>query len=209
MNILIADDHLLFLEGITTLLESHFSTGVISHAYDYEQLEKALGGDVDLLIMDLRMPGVKKGRNYIELIRDYSTLPIIILSASENQAEVDAVMKAGAMAFIPKASSAEFLIQIIQQVIEGEKYYPKLAYSSINTDLDDGLADALKSSVKLSKRHLEVLQYLAEGLTTPMIAKKLYISEHTVKTHLVKVYKSLCVKNRVECVQKARLIGLL
>lgn len=210
MNVLIADDHLLFLEGITALLHARFSVINVVHAHDYEQLDKVLlNNSVDLLIMDLRMPGINKDRNYLKLITDNPTLPIVVLSASENQAEVDAVMQAGAMAFIPKAASTDFLIEKIQQVIEGERYYPTLSYSNLGSDSDEKLQEVLQSSINLSKRHLEVLQGVSQGLTNAMIAESLFISEHTVKTHLAKVYKVLQVNTRVECVQKARLVGLI
>lgn len=208
MKVLIADDHQLFLDGLSALLrEQAYVTEVVS-VNSLKAIRKLLDSSVQLVIIDLRMPGMKGVQHITDLMAYQKNTPFIIMSATESQTDIDALMRAGAMAFIPKATDSQGILDKIQLVMQGERYHPKLSPLAEHSSISDSASQVAGFSA-MSDRQFEVLKALANGSANQVIATELGISNNTVKTHLRNLFKMFDANSRVEVVLKARSIGLV
>jgi len=208
MKILIADDHQLFLDGLSALLrEQDYVTDIVS-VNSLKGIRKVLDASVQLVITDLRMPGMKGVKHITELMEYQKNTPFIIMSATESQTDIDELMRAGAMAFIPKTTDSQGILDKIQLVIQGQRYHPKLSPLAEHSAISNSDSQIAGYSL-MSERQFEVLKALADGNGNQAIADELGISHNTVKTHLRNLFKMFDAKSRVEVVLKARSIGLV
>ncbi len=186
MEILIADDHDLYRFGICQLIkdiDANFSIFEASnHHQAIELIEK--NSSLDLVLYDLTMPGMK-GIDAVQLIlKKYPSIPIAILSASENPFEIQKIMDLGAMGFIPKSASNNTITAAIQVVLSGNYFKPTIPdLGSIN---------------ELTSRQLEILHKLKDGKSNKIIGAELNISDTTVKAHLHTIFQILDVHNRTQ-----------
>jgi DNA-binding NarL/FixJ family response regulator len=211
MKILIADDHALIRSGLRGELDGLDPAVDFVEAWDAESTRTAfdLHPDLELALVDLTMPGMSGARSIAALRRDHPTVPLIVLSAVEDPAEVRAVLRSGAAGFIPKAAAAKVMLQAIRLVLAGGAYLPPqlmhlldagteaAATTASDVAHDDGVAC-------LSPRQREVFALLARGLSNKMIARQLGITEGTVKSHVATIFDLLKVHNRVSAVAEAR-----
>ncbi len=207
MKLLLADDHQLFLDGLSSLLRTQAYVTELVCFNTLKEVQVNLDASTDLVIIDLRMPGVKGISHITDLIRAHPTTPFVVMSATENQVDINTVLRAGAASFIPKAAKSDVILKIIKQVIDGDivdKAFTQLSEIDINSS-----ATNLPRFIDISQRQLEVLHALSNGSSNQKIAEDLNISEHTVKSHLAKLFKELDVNSRLSCVQKARSLNLL
>ncbi len=209
MQILLADDHPLFLDGMRHIL-AQLDDAVQVHCADSgEAALRRLRGedDFDLLLLDLGLPDTD-GLGLLHILREEAiTVPVIVVSASENLHQIRAALATGALGFIPKSYHAGQMLGAIREVLEtGRAYLP----DGIRAQLDRLAADdALPAGRGITARQRQVLGLLAEGLANKQIAQRLNLTEHTVKAHLGALFQLLKVGNRTECVQKAQRLGLL
>jgi two-component system, NarL family, nitrate/nitrite response regulator NarL len=200
INIMVADDHAIFREGLRKLLEAadHISlVGEASNGLECVTLLKKLKPHV--LLLDLRMPE-KDGWGVLEEIKFYS-LPTrtIVLTAAEDDREVIRAMRLGARGVVLKQSASELLVKSIRKVHDGEIWLDNRATAKV--------IDALKKSTQsgrrlekppLSHREKEVVQLVAQGFHNREVGEKLLISEQTVKNHLHNIFDKLGVSDRLE-----------
>ncbi len=212
MKALIADDHNLVREGIKLILNRLLESVDIMEADNFDETHKitAANTDLDLIIMDLFMPGMT-GPQGVSIIRNSApVVPIIVLSMSEDPGHMRDSLKFGANGYIPKSSKNSILISAINLVLEGSIYIPPEMLSVItDTGNYDTAADNNSKKPALTKRQMEVLNLLAQGRTNKDIARILDISDATVKSHTATIFRQLGAENRTQAVRLALQLKLI
>ncbi|KZN47486.1 response regulator transcription factor [Pseudoalteromonas luteoviolacea] len=198
---LIADDHPLFREALKGALQNQFEGLDVIESENFEQTLERLSenDDLDLLLLDLHMPGNGDLYGLIRIREDHPSLPIVVVSGSEDLNTISKVMGYGAMGFIPKASSSQDIVTALLQVLEGETWLPSDIKEKIK-DLDGEERQLAQQVASLTPQQYKVLQYLHEGLLNKQIAYELNISEATVKAHITAIFRKLGVYNRTQAV---------
>ncbi|MCH2458550.1 MAG: response regulator transcription factor, partial [Henriciella sp.] len=175
MKLLIADDHDLVLDAVRSLLENELPDVEIELARSGTEVEKRLdaGERFDLLLLDLRMPGISGAQDVKELMKRHSDQPTAILSGMAARMEIQMLLENGARGFIPKTMPADGLVAAVRLILAGQVFSPMPA----DVENDAG-------SVSLTPREREVLFCLQRGEANKEIARSLDIQETTVKLHL-------------------------
>jgi len=200
MKVLIADDHSLFREGLRHVLDALGQSLTILEAADGQHtLALAqLHPDLDLLLLDLDMPGMH-GFDALDVLGErYPTLAVVILSASNQRSDMQLAMDKGAMGFIPKSSTGATMISALQLVLSGNVYIPEEIYAhtvNLNRVLRDNSIEQ-----KLTRRQREVYTLMQLGQPNKLIAAQLRLAEATVKMHVSAILKALDVSNRTQAV---------
>lgn len=209
-KILIADDHPLFREAIINVIENSF-TGC--QTLETEDLESALEiaqneDDLDLILLDLNMPGMNGLNGLITLRNDLPTVPVVIVSAEEDKQIVLQAITYGAVGFITKSSPRDQMTQALEQILAGNVYLPSDIIRSSQPDNrrnhrkdDNQIPPELLSS--LTRRQLLVLERMSKGESNKQIAYNLNIAETTVKAHVSAILRKLGVHNRIQAVLSA------
>jgi len=189
-HVLVIEDHPLFRQAMVQLIRSTLAAET-SLATDAEQGLQVLQGPtvVDLVVMDLGLPGTLKGRSAVEAVRQVRPgLPILVVSGSEEPEVVQAALAAGADAYLVKTASTEAFGLTLRQLV--------------------GSAAAEHPAQRLTERQREILALLCEGLSNKEIGRKLDLSDATVKMHMTAVLRGLGVSTRTQAVLAARQAGL-
>lgn len=208
MNVLIIDDHQLFIDGLTYLLNDLSASINLSTADNTDLALEQLQSDTDwdLVLLDLVMPGIS-GRGVLQRMQAQGMpYPVVVISAELNSSLIQQALDLGALGFIPKAYPRGAMLTGLRQVLDGEMYIPEEVQLALERLPSPGARGA---PVLLSKRQSQVLQLLEQGNSNQQIAQILFISESTVKTHLNTIFQILQVSNRVSCLQRAREMGLV
>jgi len=210
MNILVVDDHQLMRDGLRALLERETDLHVVGEAADgQEALELAPKLRPDLVLMDVSMPGL----NGIEATRRLCALMprarVVGLSMNADRRYVHAMFEAGAWGYLLKSSASDELIRAIRAVARDEKYVSP-AIAGIVVDALVGGPNAVTSNplASLSTREREVLQLIAEGMTSKEIATRLGLAASTVETHRKQVSAKLGLHSVAELTKLAIRAGL-
>jgi len=210
MNILLADDHPLFREGIALLLKERDAAACVLHASSLAETLVILRQDpeMDLLLLDLNMPGMS-GLQSVELLRrEFSDVPLVILSAMEAPDLVRAMLSKGVAGFIPKSSTPAVMVGAIQLVLGGGTYIPPQGLGDTTSYFRPSVAP-VDDPTRLTDKQRQVLALLVLGKPNKLICKELNISEGTVKHHISTIYRVLNVNNRTEAAASARQLGII
>lgn len=204
VNLLIADDHQLIVDGLDQILRSEKIIGLISTAKNgREAVDAALTGDIDCIIMDINMP-VLNGVEATRLIKkEKPSIKIIVVSMLCDASIVNKMLKAGADGFINKDTGKEELLKAISKVMNGEKYISPGISLNLFTHLSDRNITGSNTEKQLTTREIEILRFIAEGLTNIEIATKLFLSPSTVDTHRKNMLAKLQLKNTAALVKYA------
>lgn len=198
IKVMITDDHKMVREGIKQLLELNDSISVVGMASDGDECISVLESKKpDLLLLDINMPG-KNGLEIIEEIKKLNFNVKIILLTVHN--EVDYLLKAveiGADGYVLKDSGSAELVNAIEIVMSGESYIQPDMIPMLNSKMIAKNSDKEKMK-NLTKRELEVLVLVSEGMFNKEIADKLSISERTVKNHISSIFKKIDVGDRTQ-----------
>jgi DNA-binding NarL/FixJ family response regulator len=196
MNVLIADDHPLFLAGVRALLGREEGFTVIGEArYGPEVLPLVSRLHPDLLLLDLRMPGLD-GLACLERVRArHPKLKIVVLSMCTEPEQIQAAFKRGACGYVLKSIDANDLTSAIRQAVDGTAYHA-FGLPALDEDTSARLAG-------LTEREIEIVKAVARGLSSQAIGKELWVTEQTVKFHLTNIYRKLNVSNRTEAARWA------
>jgi len=209
INLLIADDHQLITDGLSQILSVEKTIDKIYTANNgKEAVDKALEHDIDCVIMDINMP-VLNGLEATRLIKkEKSFIKIIVVSMLCDASVVSKMLKAGADAFINKDTGKSELLKAIDKVMHGEKYIsPEISYN-LFTHLNNRNVNTPEQK-HLTSRELEIIRYIADGLTNIEIAAKLFLSSVTVDTHRKNMLAKLQLKNTASLVKYAAEHSLL
>jgi len=200
LTILIADDHDLVREGLKHTLSRLPARTSFAEAGDAGEVREVLSGSpsVDLVMLDLHMPGANGLELLTSICNEHPDIPVVILSAVEEPHVMQRTIDRGAVGFIPKSAANEVLVSAIQLVLAGGVYIPTgiLNKQPGATEPIPGTVDSLQVPLQLTDRQMDVLHLLSNGESNKAIARKLGLSEHTVKIHISAIFKTLGVNNR-------------
>jgi DNA-binding NarL/FixJ family response regulator len=199
-HLLIADDHPLFRGALREAVNGLFTRADIGEAGTFEEVTEVLerGGEVDLILLDLRMPGVRGFSGLMYLRAQYPGLPIVVVSANDDPAVIRRCMEFGASGFIPKTLGIEALRGAIARVLKGEVWTPPDV--DLARDADAESAAMIARLATLTPQQVRVLMMLSGGLLNKQIAYELGVSEATVKAHVSAILQKLGVESRTQAV---------
>jgi DNA-binding NarL/FixJ family response regulator len=205
MKILHADDHPMFREGLRFFLKLLDTDVAVVEASNLQAaMDKlALEWPVDLMLLDLEMPGVSGVEGFLALRRRFPALKIVIVSGVSDTRIIRTLIDAGARGYIPKMVSSEQLMAALRRVLNGEVYLPEALF------IPAAQATGAGEEGNLTGRQLQLLPLLADGLANKQIADALGVTEGTVKQHLKELFRRLRARNRTQAVNEARRLGLL
>ena len=207
-RLIIADDHPLFRGALRQAVASVLPEARIDETGTFEDLTKLLEQDseVDLILLDLSMPGISGFSGLIYLRAQYPAAPVVIVSASDDVGTIRQSLDFGASGFIPKRFGVDTLRDAILKVMEGDVWVPPDIDMAAAADPEmTKLRDRL---VTLTPQQVRVLMMLSEGLLNKQIAYELSVSEATIKAHVSAILQKLGVESRTQAViAAARIAG--
>jgi len=212
IKIIIADDHEIFRNGLKAFLEKEKDIKIIGESGNSDEtINLVLNDDVDVLILDISMPGLPAGKVVEDILQNKPGLAIIILTMHEDEYYLQEMLKKGVRGFVLKKSSGTNLVNAIIQVNEGNYYIDPTFTGYLVSSLTGTESFKRKKMSQLTKREIEILKLLALGHTNSEIADKLFISKRTVESHRSNILSKLELKNKAELVRYAmenRLISI-
>ncbi len=199
-HLLIADDHPLFRGALREAVTGLFDRAEIAEAGTFEEVSEVLdrGGDIDLILLDLSMPGVRGFSGLMYLRAQYPSVPIVVVSANDDPAVIRRCMEFGASGFMPKTLGIEALRAAIARVLQGEVWTPPDVDLTRQSDAETTALIARLST--LTPQQVRVLMMLSGGLLNKQIAYELGVSEATVKAHVSAILQKLGVESRTQAV---------
>lgn len=192
MKILLVDDHPLVCEGVASLLRQLDAAVQLVPASDVSSGLRLVRehGDIELLMLDIGLPEID-GMAAIELFRQAApSMPIVILTAADDQNTVAEALRRGVQGFIPKSVDAQVMLNGLRTVLDGDLFVPDASAPP------SGHGD-------LTSRQIEVLRLLVQGMSNKEIARAMGLSSGTVRIHLAAIFKVLGVSNRTEAAMAA------
>lgn len=201
-NVLVADDHPLFRMALKQAVTLAFPDAAVVEAENIDQLERLTdaGEAFSLLLLDLNMPGAHGFSGLIYMRDRYKTIPLVVVSASEEPAIIHKAVEYGANGFIPKSASMDVMVAAIEQVCGGARWLPPNILPQRNPLLNEQDHDLAKCIASLTPQQFRVLGMLAEGQLNKQIAYELNVSEATIKAHMTAIFRKLGVRNRTQAV---------
>ncbi len=207
-RLVIADDHPLFRGALREAVTGLFDGSDIAEAGSFEDISALLdrNNDVDLVLLDLAMPGVRGFSGLMYLRAQYRGVPVVIVSGNDDPAVIRRCMEFGASGFIPKTLGVDQMRNAVERVLDGGIWTPPDVDLSTKTD-DDSTAMLARLS-SLTPQQVRVLMMLSEGLLNKQIAYELSVSEATVKAHVSAILQKLGVESRTQAVIAASKIEI-
>jgi len=199
-HLVIADDHPLFRGALREAVTGQFSRAEISEAGSVDEVASHLekNNDVDLVLLDLTMPGVHGFSGLIYLRAQYPSVPIVVVSANDDPVVIRRCMDIGASGFIPKTAGNEDIREAIARVLSGGVWTPRDV--DLAASADDETTTLIARMATLTPQQVRVLMMLSEGLLNKQIAYELGVSEATVKAHVSAILQKLGVESRTQAV---------
>jgi Response regulator containing a CheY-like receiver domain and an HTH DNA-binding domain len=202
INVVIADDHKIVVDGLVSILKTETDIKVVGTAYDGNQvIELIKKNKVDIAVIDIEMPIMTGVQLSIYLKEHHPKVKVLILSMYKTQSFVEQIITAGAKGYVLKNKGSEELVKAIRYINEGQSY--------IGQEITDVLMEALKAKstkkenpkIKLTKREKDVLALIVDGLTSIKIGEKLFIAASTVDTHRRNLIDKTGVANSKELIK--------
>ncbi len=204
MKLLIADDHAIFRQGLRAVLASLSEDIIIDEAGDLATaLELAIDQPPDIILLDLRMPGMEGFQGISKLRKRVVGAPIVVLSASEESEDVFQALSAGASGYLAKSATAAVILEALRLVLVGGIYVPRELVANA-----ESIVPPKAETPRLTKRQTEVLNFIVDGHSNKEIAHLLKTSEGTIKAHVAAIMRQLGARNRVQMLLAAERAGL-
>ncbi len=200
-QLVIADDHPLFRGALREAVSGLLERVEIAEAGTFDDVVALLdkgGGDIDLVTLDLSMPGVRGFSGLMYIRAQYPSVPVIVVSANDDPAAIRRCMEFGASGFIPKTLSVEEMRAAISRILNGGVWTPADVDLSSGSDAES--AALMVRMATLTPQQVRVLMMLSEGLLNKQIAYQLGVSEATVKAHVSAILQKLGVESRTQAV---------
>lgn len=195
LRILLIDDHAMFRTGLRMVLARGIPDVEIHEAPSSDKALQETPGDIDVVLLDIRLEGLSGLESIALLKRRWPAVPILMLSGEDDPETIRLAMERGAAGFVAKAMPAEKIVEAIMEVFSGQPAAP--------------IALPRESEPHLTPRQCEVLQLLDQGLSNKLIARRLTLSENTVRRHVQDIIEHFCASSRAEAVFAARRQGIL
>jgi DNA-binding NarL/FixJ family response regulator len=210
IRVLIVDDHPLFRDGMHGLLDSISETEVVGEASSGEEaITRAESLQPDVILMDIKMPGINGLQAMREILNTSPHIRILIVSMLEDDDSVFAAMRAGARGYVPKGANQAEMLRAIQAVANGEAIFgPGIAQRLIGFFSASRPSVAPKIFPELTEREAEILEWIAKGNTNEEIAGQLVLSLKTIRNHVSNIFSKLQVADRAQAIIRARNAGL-
>ncbi|MES2684159.1 MAG: response regulator transcription factor [Pseudomonadota bacterium] len=194
--VLIADDHPLFRAALRMAVERVLPGVQVCEADSFSALQAAIRRepDADLVLLDLRMPGVRGYSSLVWLRAEHASVPVVMVSADEDASTIHRSLDFGAAGFIPKSAGLDVLTEALTAVLDGQLWTPPQAA----TRPDSSDAQLARRVASLSPQQLKVLMHLAEGRLNKQIAYDLEVTEATIKAHVTAVLRKLGLYGRTQ-----------
>lgn len=207
MKILLVDDHDLFREGLKLILSKLDQDIELIEAESFDQAIRAVDGsaDLDLVLLDLKMPGVKGMDGLVDMCAHAADTPVVIISGAYEQPDITQAFQHGAAGFIPKTMSSRAMYSALNLVLSGERFIPSSAFLDGEFRTVDMAPPELADDPfpSLTRREHDVLALLVNGLSNRQIAEKLQLQEVSVRARLTGLFKKLGVQNRTQAASLA------
>ncbi len=200
-TVIVADDHPLFRTAIKEALKASQGETTFLEASSFETLQELVdeNPDVDLVLLDLHMPGVSGFAGLVYLCNHYPSVPVVMISANEDPLVIQRALDHGAAGFIPKSSSLKTITRAIGDILMGEIWAPVSTQANLPGSNVSELALASRMA-QLTPQQFKVLMMVSQGLLNKQIAYDMGISEATVKAHVTAIMNKLGVSNRTQAV---------
>lgn len=209
INVLIADDHTLLRRGLVKLLEMTDDIKVVGQALNgHEAVELAKELSPDVVLMDINMPGLNGIEATRLITKELGNIPILALTIHDDEEYIAEMIRAGARGYILKDSELNSLVQAIRRLAAGESFFPSHLMEKVMNRfhqlvMQQGEATKIMASFNeaaqnLTRRELEVLQCIVDGMSNKECAEHLFISEKTVKNHVTNLLRKLDVEDRTQ-----------
>lgn len=207
IHLVIADDHPLFRDALRQAVASVVASAKIAEAGSFDELTSLLEreNDIDLILLDLTMPGISGFSGLIYLRAQFPAIPVVIVSASDDAMTIRRSMDFGASGFIPKRFGVDTLRDAIGKVMNGDVWIP--ADVDLSAAVDPEITKLRDRLVTLTPQQVRVLMMLSEGLLNKQIAFELGVSEATIKAHVSAILQKLGVESRTQAVIAAAKIA--
>ncbi|NVO08802.1 MAG: response regulator transcription factor [Bacteroidales bacterium] len=204
INVIIADDHQIVLDGLKLLLEREKDICPVGEALNgvelLAQLEKK---QVDVAVIDIDMPRMNGIETTKEIRKRFPHIKVLILSMYNDNEYIKQLVEVGASGYILKNKGKEELVSAIRKIASGSEYLGEDIIKTIMEEMKKPKKTLNENKIPLTKREIEVLKLIAQGCTTPQIADKLYIAPSTVETHRRNLIDKLGVANSKELIRYA------
>ena len=199
-RLVIADDHPLFRGALRESISGLLEKVDIAEAGTFDDVVALLerGGDVDLVLLDLTMPGVRGFSGLMYMRAQYPSVPVIVVSANDDPAAIRRCMEFGASGFIPKTLGVDAMRAAISRILGGGVWTPPDVDLSVGANAE--AAELMARMATLTPQQVRVLMMLSEGLLNKQIAYQLSVSEATVKAHVSAILQKLGVESRTQAV---------
>jgi DNA-binding NarL/FixJ family response regulator len=209
-KVIVADDHPLFRTAIKEALQASQGETTFLEANSFETLQELVdqNQDVDLVLLDLHMPGVSGFAGLVYLCKRYPSVPVVIISANEDPLVIQRALDHGAAGFIPKSSNIKTITNAIGEILMGEIWAPESVQANLpgNNVSEVALAERM---AQLTPQQFKVLMSVSQGLLNKQIAYDMGISEATIKAHVTAIMNKLGVSNRTQAVLAASKLDVL
>jgi len=210
MRVVVADDHALVRDGISSLLEAA-GFNVVAQASDgFEAVIAAMNLEPDLVLMDISMPGMDGLEALRKIKAEYPQIKVVMLTVSEDDQDLFEALRAGAQGYLLKSMDASSFLMNLEQLKEGDMAVdPKVVNKIVGGYIELAQSNPAPEKEILTPREIELIGLVAEGLPNKAIAQRLSVSENTVKYHIRQILNKLGVQNRTEAVTSALRLGLI
>ena len=204
---IIVDDHPLFRGALSQALGNAFAKAEMLEAGSLDELTELLGGaaEIDLILLDLSMPGVHGVSGLLYLRAQHPDIPVVVVSASDDPGTIRQCLDCGASGFIPKSQPVDCIRIAIRKILSGEVWLP--ADMDLSSVAAGETAELVSRMSTLTPQQVRVLMMLGEGLLNKQIAFKLGVSEATIKAHVSAILQKLGVDSRTQAVIAISKIG--
>lgn len=211
IRIMLADDHKVFRDGLRELLENEPEFEVVAEAEDgYEVMEKLAVDEMDVLVLDISMPGPASTEIAEDILDQHARFPILVLTMHDEDYYLREFIEIGVDGYLTKKTAGEHVKEAIRKVSKGKRYIdPELAGSLMDTPQGRPRKDGEGRLDQLTDRQKEVCKYLALGHTNDEVADQLNISPRTVESHRSEIMSTLGFDSRADIVRFALDHGLI
>ncbi|MEW9799663.1 response regulator transcription factor [Alteromonas sp. CYL-A6] len=200
ITLLIADDHPLYRDALRGALSLSLPDLVLREAGDLTTTVDILENeDIDLLLLDLHMPGSNDLFGLLHIRKLYPDVPVAVVSGTEDPAIISKIVGVGALGFIPKTASSGDIANAVHAILQGDIWLPASVSEQIE-DVDEAFSELADKVSSLTPSQYKVLCYMRDGLLNKQIGYNLDIAEATVKAHVTAIFRKLGINNRTQAV---------